>query len=46
MNVRLETNRAVTPSADLNAALSDFATGIEDQKTPEAVLDALHALAS
>ena len=46
MNVRLVTNRPVTPSADLNAALSDFANGIEDLKTPEAVLDALHALST
>jgi hypothetical protein len=46
MNVRFVTNRAVTPSADLNAALSDFANGIDDLKTPEAVLDALHALST
>jgi DNA-binding CsgD family transcriptional regulator len=46
MSLRLVTNRAATPPADLNAALSDFATGIEDQKTPEAVLDALHSVST
>jgi LuxR family quorum sensing-dependent transcriptional regulator len=46
MNVRLVTKEAVTPSADLNAALSDFANGIENLKTPEEVLDALHALST
>jgi DNA-binding CsgD family transcriptional regulator len=46
MNLRVVTNRAVTSSADLNAAQSDFANGIKDLKTPEAVLDALHTVST
>jgi DNA-binding CsgD family transcriptional regulator len=46
MNLRVVTNRPVRSSADLNAAQSDFANGIADLKTPEAVLDALHAVST
>ena len=49
MPTHLMTERAaapISPPADLYAAVSDFAQRLDDLRTPEAVLDAVHGVST